>query len=103
MAKAYWVATVDVSDVEGMKTYSKENRAALKRFGAKFIVRHGQQQIVEGTSRRAQTVIEFPSYEAALAAYRDPEYQAAAKFRHDAAKGDLVIVEGYDGPFEVTE
>jgi uncharacterized protein (DUF1330 family) len=47
--------------------------------------------------------IEFPSYEAAVSAYREPEYQAAAKFRHDAAKGDLVIVEGYDGPFEVTE
>lgn len=103
MSKAYWIATVDVTDVDGMKKYSKGNRAALKRYGAKFIVRHGQQEIVEGASRRAQTIIEFPSYEAALSAYHDPEYQAAAKFRHDAAKGDLVIVEGYDGPFEVQE
>jgi len=103
MLKGYWIATVDVSDVDGMKKYSQGNRAALKRYGARFIVRHGRQRIVEGASRSAQTLIEFPSYDAAIAAYEDPEYQAAAKFRHESAKGDLVIVEGYDGPFEVGE
>lgn len=61
MPKGYWIATVDISDVDGMKKYSKGNRAALKRYGAKFIIRHGEQSIVEGKFRRAQTIIEFPS------------------------------------------
>ena len=43
-------------------------------------------------------MLEFPSYEAALACYRSDDYQAAKKFRDGNAELDLVIVEGYDGP-----
>jgi uncharacterized protein (DUF1330 family) len=43
-------------------------------------------------------VIEFPSYDAALACYRSPAYQKAIGLRQNASDGDLVIIEGYDGP-----
>ena len=46
---------------------------------------------------RVSVVIEFPSYEAALACYDDPDYQAAKAIREGVAEGRLVIVEGYDG------
>jgi uncharacterized protein (DUF1330 family) len=42
--------------------------------------------------------LEFPSFDAALACYRGPEYQAAKKLRDGKAAIDLVIVEGYAGP-----
>jgi uncharacterized protein (DUF1330 family) len=42
-------------------------------------------------------VIEFPSYEAALACYRSDEYQAAIALRRGIAETDFVIAEGYDG------
>ena len=46
-------------------------------------------------SARARTVVlEFPSYEAALACYRSPEYQAAKKLRDGKAEFDLVVIEG---------
>jgi len=41
-------------------------------------------------------VIEFPSYEAALACYDSPGYQAAKALRDPVSTGDLVIVRGYD-------
>jgi uncharacterized protein (DUF1330 family) len=41
--------------------------------------------------------MEFPSYEAALACYRSPEYQAAKALREGKAEVDLVVIEGYDG------
>ena len=43
-------------------------------------------------------MIEFTDYETALACYNSPEYQANIKLRQPHSEGDLVIIEGYDGP-----
>jgi uncharacterized protein (DUF1330 family) len=61
-------------------------------------VRAGQFENPEGGSRSRNVVIEFPSYQAAQDCYHSPEYQALVKMRAPAATGDLVIIEGYDGP-----
>ncbi|MDC7786247.1 DUF1330 domain-containing protein [Rhodoplanes sp. TEM] len=98
MAKAYWVARVDVADPEAYKAYVAANAAAFSKFGARFLVRAGRFEAPEGTARSRQVVIEFPDYETALACYRSPEYQAAKALRTATSIGDLVIVEGYDGP-----
>lgn len=95
--KGYWIANSDVSDMDALWRYRDLNREIMTRFGAKFIVMHGRQQVPEGTSRSMQTLVEFPSYQAALDCYNHPEYQKAAAIRHKAAVGTQVIVEGYDG------
>jgi uncharacterized protein (DUF1330 family) len=43
-------------------------------------------------------VIEFPTYEAAVACWRSPEYQAALAKQNGGAEVDLIVIEGYDGP-----
>ena len=43
-------------------------------------------------------VIEFPSYEAALACWNSPEYKAAKAKQEGGAVADIVVVEGYDDP-----
>ena len=98
MAKGYWVANSDVIDMAGMQRYRDANQAALARHNPKFIVLGGRHEVREGTSRSRQTIVEFESYAAALAAYDDPEYQAAALIRGASAVGDMVIVEGFDMP-----
>lgn len=98
MAKGYWIARVDVQDAEAYKKYIAANAEPFAEFGARFLVRAGDFEAVEGTPRARNVVIEFPSYEAALACYRSPAYQTAIGFRQDASEGDLVIIEGYDGP-----
>lgn len=98
MAKGYWVARVDVSDPEAYKLYVAANAAAFKQYGARFLVRSGQFETMEGSSRPRNVVIEFPSYQAALNCYKSPEYQAAISLRVGASQGDVVVVEGYDGP-----
>ncbi len=62
MSKGYWIVQSDISDMDQHAEYVKANRAVLGRYGARFLVRWGEQDIVEG------------------------------------ADGDVVIVEGYDGP-----
>ena len=98
MPHGYWIARVDVSDVERYKDYVAANAKPFKLFGARFLVRAGRFEIVEGSSRSRHVVLEFPSYEAALACYRSPEYQQALELRLPVATADVVIIEGYEGP-----
>lgn len=99
MAKGYWIAHVDVDDIDVYRDqYVKHNGPVFARFGARFLVRAGTFQNPEGTSRSRNVVIEFPSYQAALDCYHSPEYQALVKVRATVSRGDIVIAEGYDGP-----
>lgn len=99
MPKGYWVARVDVHDLEGYKRdYVANNGAVFAKFGAKFLTRGGKYETAEGSSRSRNVVIEFKDYDTAVACYRSPEYQALIAKRKPHAENDLVIVEGYDGP-----
>ena len=78
MPKAYWVARVDVHDLDGYKRdYVAHNGAVFAKYGARFLVRAGTFETAEGTSRSRNVVIEFPSLQAAVDCYNSPEYQAA--------------------------
>lgn len=98
MPKGYWIGRVDIADPERYKAYLAANARPLAAFGARFLVRAGRFETPEGSSRSRNVVIEFPSYEAALACWKSPEYQQALKLRQPVSTIDLVIVEGYDGP-----
>ena len=98
MLKGYWIVRVDVTDQEQFKAYAAANAGALKKYGARFLVRAGRFTIPEGTTRARNTVVEFPSYQAALDCWNSPEYQAALKLRLPVSTIDLVIIEGYAGP-----
>ena len=97
MAKGYWMGRVDIADPERYKAYMTANAVPFKKFGARFLVRGGQFEVPEGASRSRHVVIEFPSYDAALACWKSPEYQAAIKLRQPVSTIDLVIIEGYEG------
>jgi uncharacterized protein (DUF1330 family) len=87
-----------VKDPEAYKAYTTANQIPFGAFGGRYLVRAGGSEVVEGRVRARHVVIEFPSYEAALACYRSPEYQAVKKLRDGNSEIDLFIVEGYDGP-----
>lgn len=97
MTKAYWVAHVDVRDPHAYEKYRDANAAPFAKYGARFIVRGGAQDQMEGSSKSRTVVIEFKDYETAKACYESPEYQAAKALRDPVSSGDLVIVQGYDG------
>ena len=98
MAKAYWVVRGDVTDPEGYKEYVALNAAAFRKFGARFLVRGGKAETMEGSARSRNVIIEFQDYATAMACYTSPEYAAAMARRVGRADLDLIIVEGYDGP-----
>lgn len=98
MPKAYWVARIDVTDPEGYKEYVAANAAAFSKYGARFLVRGGRFEAPEGTPRARNVVLEFKDYETALACYHSPEYAAAKAKRDGRSVGDVIVIEGYDGP-----
>jgi uncharacterized protein (DUF1330 family) len=97
MEKGYWLAQVDVTGPEGFKAYVAANQAAFRKYGARYVIRAGRHEVVEGTCRSRFVVIEFKDYETALACYRSPEYQHAITLRQGHAVADIAVVEGYDG------
>ena len=96
MAKGYWVAHVDVDDIEAYKKYVAANAGPFAEFGARFLVRGGDQAVREGVVRKRTVVLEFDSYETAVACYESDAYQQAKAIRDPVSTGDLVIVQGYD-------
>jgi len=98
MTKAYWVAHATVDDPEAYEAYRTANAIPFAKYGAKFLVRGGAQEVREGTAKGRTVVIEFKDYETAIACYESPEYQAAKALRDPIAQADMVIVEGYGDP-----
>lgn len=98
MPKGYWIARIDIADPDRYKAYVAANAKPFAAYGAKFLVRAGACENPEGSRRSRNVVIEFPSYQAALDCYHSPAYQEALKLRLPVSTGDLVIIEGYDGP-----
>jgi uncharacterized protein (DUF1330 family) len=95
MTKAYWIAHVTIDDPDAYDAYRRANAAPFAEYGARFLVRGGAQQVVEGHARSRSVVIEFPSLEAAQACYDSPGYQAAKALREPVSAADVIIVEGW--------
>lgn len=96
MPKGYWVAHVDVDDPAAYEAYRAANAAAFDKYGARFLVRGGPQQVVEGRVRSRCVVLEFDSLATAQACYDSPEYQAAKALRDPVSDADITIVEGWE-------
>lgn len=98
MPKGYWIASLDVYDVDAYKTYVTANAEAFGKYRARFLTRGGPFTPLEGRTRSRNVILEFDDVETALACYHSPEYQHAKSIRYPAAVGDIIIMAGYDGP-----
>ncbi|MCE6950993.1 DUF1330 domain-containing protein [Cereibacter sphaeroides] len=96
MSKGYWIGHIDVADPAAYEAYRAANAEAFGKYGGRFLVRGGEQTVVEGALRRRTLVIEFPTPEAARACYDSPEYQRARALRLPVSTADLVIVRGLE-------
>ena len=94
MPKGYIIGHITVTDPEGYPEYVERDTPVLGKHGARFIVRGGRSETPEGSAQNRHVVIEFDSYEAAQAAYNDPEYQEVAEIRRRCADSTIILVEG---------
>ena len=91
----YWVVTApEVVDSEAFAEYRKHWGAIAKKYNAKLLASRNRHQNREGLPADRVTLVEFPSYEDAIACYDDPDYQKAVPFVDKTGGRNLIIVEG---------
>ncbi len=94
--KGYWIAFVDVNSPEQYQEYLQRAPTVLQTYGARILARSENLTALEGfeVPPTRAVVLEFDSYEQAMACYQSPEYQAASEFRKEAAFAQVVIMKG---------
>jgi uncharacterized protein (DUF1330 family) len=91
---AYLVANYNVTDPDRYKEY-QQGAAPIMAGGGKLLVFDTASVAKEGEPGAQTVIIEYPTKEAALAAYESDEYQAVVGIRLSATdNGRAVIVDG---------
>ena len=95
---AYWIARAKINDPVEYKKYTDLVPDIITKYGGKVLARGGKYEIMEGPEHFHRfVVIEFPSFEQAVACQQSAAYQEASAFRKDGAgEVELVIVESGD-------
>ena len=96
MKKGYWVVAYRaISDESANKAYGELALPAVESFGGRFLTRSFSRVRAHEAGLQERTVIvEFDSYERALAAHENEAYKKALQALGSGAERDFRIVEG---------
>ena len=97
MPKGYWVSAYrSISDPEKLAAYNKLAPLAVKAGGGRVLSR-GSRVVAHDAGIAERTVlIEFDSFEQAVAAHESAAYQEALAALSDGVERDFRIIEGMD-------
>lgn len=97
MAKGYWVSVYrTIADPEKVAAYDKLARPAVKAAGGRLLSR-GSRVVTHDAGIAERTIlIEFDSFEQAVAARASVAYQEALAALADGVERDFRIIEGLD-------
>ncbi|WP_405796644.1 DUF1330 domain-containing protein [Streptomyces longwoodensis] len=97
MAKGYWVSVYrTITDPERVAAYDELARPAVRAAGGRLLSR-GSRVVAHDAGIAERTVlIEFDSFEQAVAARASAAYQEALAVLGDGVECDFRIVEGLD-------
>ena len=94
----YYIGMYDIVDPEFQK-YPPVVLSLLPKYGGEVLSSDVDAFLLEGTPRRMNAIIRFPSREHALGLYNDPDYQDAKALRQrTTANVSMVIVEAFAPP-----
>ncbi|MGZ9032033.1 MAG: DUF1330 domain-containing protein [Burkholderiaceae bacterium] len=95
MTKGYWIAIYhSVSDPVALARYADQATPVLLAHGARFLARGRPAKVFEGGADERCVVIEFPTVEQAIAAYKSAEYQAVLAIIRGTVRREVRIVSG---------
>jgi len=96
MKKGYWVVAYrSISDESAVKSYGALAVPAVESYGGRFLTRSASQIHSHEAGLPLRTVlVEFESYDTALAAHESEAYQKALQTLGSGAERDFRIIEG---------
>ncbi|MDI3403268.1 DUF1330 domain-containing protein [Streptomyces cavernicola] len=98
MPKGYWVSAYrTISDPEKLAAYDKLAGPAVEAGGGRLLAALGNRVVAHDAGIAERTIlIEFDSFEQAVAAHESAAYQEALAALSDGVERDFRIVEGTD-------
>ena len=95
MAKGYWVSVYrTIPDTERLTVYDKLAGLAVRAGGGRVLSRGSRVVAHEAGNTRRVVLIEFDSFEQAVAAYESEAYQKALVALPGGVERDFRIIEG---------
>ena len=95
MKPGYMIFNINVNNPENYKEYIDKVKPIAQIHGGEYIVRGGENMVIEGKWEYPRTVIiKFPSYEKALEFYNSDEYKPIKKIRLENSESNAIIIEG---------
>ncbi|MEU4499435.1 DUF1330 domain-containing protein [Streptomyces sp. NPDC023998] len=97
MAKGYWVSVYrTIADPERLTAYDKLAGPAVKAAGGRLLSRDSRVVAHDAGIAERTVLIEFDSFEQAVAARASAAYQEALAVLADGVERDFRIIEGLD-------
>ncbi|AWO77430.1 DUF1330 domain-containing protein [Serratia marcescens] len=93
--KGYWlILGTEITDAEAQAEYGRLWVAIANKYNAIIMPSQIPPQLKEARDAHRLIVVEFPSYELAIACYEDPAYKEAREFALKASRRELLILRG---------
>ena len=92
---AYVIVDVEITDPALYAAYIRVVPPTIAKYGGRFPVRGGRAEMLEGSwSPKRVVVLEFPTFEQAMAWWESEEYRDPKALRQSASITDMILVEG---------
>jgi uncharacterized protein (DUF1330 family) len=91
-AAVYFMISYDIVDIEKYSEYGPKVSPLLKSYGAEVLASDTAGMAIEGSARRMNAIIKFPSKEAALKCYNDPLYEPIKQIRINSTKNCTMVL-----------
>ena len=88
----YYIISYDITDAEDFSSYGPKVIPYVFKFGGEVLASDTNGITVEGNPKQMNAIIKFPSEEAALKCYNDPEYVPIKAIRMRSTKNNTLVL-----------
>jgi uncharacterized protein (DUF1330 family) len=93
----YYIISYNIDDPEMFAKYPPLAIAIINKYGGKVLATDTEALNIEGKGKMMNVIVQFPSREAALNCYNDPEYKEVKKLRINAtSETTMVLAKGLE-------